>query len=204
MIELPPTCSDHPPTWKFDFPIYHAESRAQWRAWLQINHDRERGMWLCSWKSATGRPTCPYPEAVEEALCFGWIDSTAVTLDPERGLQLMTQRKAKSTWTRLNRRRVADMETAGLMTESGRRPVAVAQANGFWTILDTVEDLIEPDDLVAAFAQNHAARKSWDSFPASPRKQMLTWIVLAGRPETRSARIATIVAAAAQGERAKG
>ena len=204
MIEVPPTSSDHPPTWKFDYPIYHAESRAQWRAWLAVNHDRERGMWLCSWKSTTGRPACPYPEAVEEALCFGWIDSTVVTLDPARGLQLMTKRKAKSTWTRLNRRRAADMEAAGLMTDAGRRAVAVAQANGFWTILDTVEDLIEPDDLLASLAADPAACRNWNAFPASPRKQMLGWIILAGRPDTRAARIATVVTAAAKGERAQG
>ena len=204
MIELPPTCSDHPPTWKFDYPIYHPESRAQWRAWLQVNHDRERGMWLCSWKSTTGRPSCPYPEAVEEALCFGWIDSTVVTLDAERGLQLMTRRKAKSTWTGLNRRRVADMDAAGLMTNAGRQAVAVAQANGFWTILDTVESLTEPDDLLAALDVNPAARRNWSAFPASSRKQMLGWIVLAGKLETRAARVATIVNAASRGERAKG
>lgn len=204
MIEPPPTCSNHPPTWKFEYPIHHPESRAQWRAWLQVNHDRERGMWLCSWKSTTGRPSCPYPEAVEEALCFGWIDSTAVTLDLERGLQLMTRRKAKSTWTRLNRQRVADLEAKGLVTEAGRRAVVVAQANGFWTILDTVEDLIEPDDLVAALDADPIARSNWNAFPASPRKQMLGWVVLAGKHETRVARISTIVTSASKGERAKG
>ena len=204
MIEIPPTCSDHPSTWKFDYPIYHAESRVQWRAWLVNHHLDKRGMWLCSWRPVTGRPVCPYPEAVEEALCFGWIDSTTVTLDPTRGLQLMTPRKAKSTWTKLNRQRVADMEAAGLMTDAGRRAVAVAQANGFWTILDTVEDLIEPEDLVGAFAGNRGARSKWNTFPPSARKQMLGWIILASRPETRATRIATIVSSAEQGLRAKG
>ena len=116
----------------------------------------------------------------------------------------MTKRKAKSTWTRLNRRRVADMDAAGLMADAGRQAVAAAQANGFWTILDSVEDLIEPADLVVALSANPAARSNWNSFPASPRKQMLTWIVLAERPATRAMRIATIVEAAAIGKRAKG
>ena len=115
----------------------------------------------------------------------------------------MTKRKAKSTWTRLNRRRVADMDAAGLMADAGRQAVAAAQANGFWTILDSVEDLVESDDLVAALAANPAARSNWNSFPASPRKQMLMWIILAERPATRAARITTIVDAAATGERAK-
>lgn len=83
---VPPTASAHPAVWKFGYPIFHAESRAAWRAWLEANHDRERGVWLCSWKGPTGRPACPYPDAVEEAICFGWIDSTTGTLDEERRL----------------------------------------------------------------------------------------------------------------------
>ena len=105
MAEDNPSASDHPPTWKFDLPIFHAEHRAQWRAWLATNHATARGVWLCSWRSASARPVCPYPEAVEEAICFGWIDSTVNTLDDDRALQLMTPRKPKSTWTRLNRQR---------------------------------------------------------------------------------------------------
>ena len=87
MSAVPPTASAHPERWKFDFPIFHAESRAAWRAWLVEHHGTERGVWLCSWKAATGRPTCAYADAVEEALCFGWIDSTVNTLDDERGMQ---------------------------------------------------------------------------------------------------------------------
>ena len=110
----------------------------------------ERGVWLCSWRAATGRPVCPYPEAVEEAICFGWIDATVNVLDDDRALQLMTRRKPKSTWTRLNRRRVEALEAAGLMTDAGRRAVAVARQNGWWTIYEPVEALVEPPDLVAA------------------------------------------------------
>lgn len=173
MPEPPPSASDHPATWKFDLPIFHAESRAAWRAWLEARHDRERGVWLCSWRPPTGRPACPYPDAVEEAICFGWIDSTVNTLDDERALQLMTPRKAKSSWTRLNRDRVAAMETAGLMTDAGRRSVQVAQANGFWTKYDAVEDQIEPPELAAALDAVPDARRYWSSLPPSPRKQML-------------------------------
>ena len=149
--------------------MYHAESRPQWRAWLEANHDATPGVWLCSWRTVTGRPTCPYPAVVEEAICFGWIDSTASRLDDERGLQLLTPRKAKSTWTRLNRRRVADMEAAGLMTDAGRRTVDVAKRNGWWTILDPVEDLVEPDDLSTALDTNPTARVAWDAFPERPQ-----------------------------------
>lgn len=201
MSAVPPTASVHPERWKFDFPIFHAESRAAWRAWLAEHHSTERGVWLCSWKAATGRPTCAYADAVEEALCFGWIDSTVNTLDDERGLQLMTPRKPKSSWTRLNRQRVAAMEAAGLMTDAGRRVVDAAQASGWSTLYDTVEDLIEPQELAAALDANPEARSTWDGWPPSLRKQVLWSIVSAARPETATSRIGAIVAKAARGER---
>lgn len=204
MSTAPPSSSDHPATWKFDYPIFHAVSRADWRKWLDHNHDAEPGVWLCSWRPATGKPACPYPDAVEEAICFGWIDSTGSTLDDERGLQLYTPRRPKSSWTRLNRRRVDAMEAAGLMTPAGRRAVEVARANGWWTIFDAVEDLEEPDELAAALDANPDARGHWDAFPAGARKQMLWWVVSAAKPETRIRRVTAIVDAAAVGERARG
>lgn len=187
--------------WKFDYPIYHAETRAQWRAWLQANHDAAPGVWLCSWRAGTGRPACPYPEVVEEAICFGWIDSTVNILDDDRGLQLITPRRPKSTWTRLNRRRAAAMEERGLMTEAGRRAVERAKENSWWTILDPVEDLIEPPDLADALDEDGEARIHWDEFPPSARKAMLWWVISAAREDTRARRIAAIVEKAAKGER---
>lgn len=204
MTSAPPSSSDHPPTWKFGYPIYHAESRAQLRAWLEANHGSTPGVWLCSWRSTTGRPTCPYPEVVEQAICFGWIDSTVNILDEERALQLLTPRRPRSQWTRLNRRRAAEMEHAGQMTDAGRRAIEVAQGNGWWTISDPVEDLLEPAELAAALDGNPAARSAWDGFPPSARKQMLWWLISAAKDDTRSKRIATIVAKAAKGERAQG
>jgi uncharacterized protein YdeI (YjbR/CyaY-like superfamily) len=204
MASVPPSSSDHPQTWKFGYPIYHAETRAQWRTWLETNHATAPGVWLCSWRSAAAKPRCPYPEVVEEAICFGWIDSTVNTFDEDRGLQLLTRRRPRSAWTRLNRQRVADMEAAGLMTDAGRRSVDVARGNGWWTIYDPVEDLVEPDNLATALDANAAARTAWDGFPPSTRKQMLWWVISAARDDTRAQRVATIVAKAAIGERAQG
>lgn len=204
MPSVPTTASDHPPTWKFDFAVYHPPDLAAWRAWLTANHDRARGVWVVSWKRASQREPVPYEQLVEEALCFGWIDSTVNTLDDDRGMQLMTPRKPKSSWTRLNRRRVAELEEQGRMTDAGRRAVAVAQDNGWWTLADSVEDLIEPDDLVGALDAEPAARSSWDGFPPSARKQMLWWLITAAKPETRTRRISTIVSQAAEGRRAQG
>ncbi|WP_031277143.1 YdeI/OmpD-associated family protein [Candidatus Microthrix parvicella] len=201
MATVSPSSSSHPAVWKFEYPMYHAESRGQVRAWLERHHDTARGVWLCSWRTPTGRPRCPYPELVEEAICFGWIDSTAGTLDEERGLQMLTPRKPKSSWTRLNRRRVAEMEAAGLMTEAGRRAVRVARDNGWWSIYDQVEDLIEPDQLREALDANPSARLAWDGFPPSARKMMLWSVVSAAQDSTRRRRIATIVAKAELGRR---
>ncbi len=201
---MPPSDSDHPASWKFGFPIYHPADLAAWRAWLTINAETSRGVWVASWRKASDRERVPYADLVEEAICFGWIDSTVNVLDDERGMQLMTPRKPKSGWTRLNRGRVAAMEAQRRMTDSGRRAVERAQANGYWTIYDTVEDLLEPDELAVALDDDPAARATWDGFPPSARKQMLWWIVSAGRPETRASRVATIVSEAASGRRAQG
>ncbi|MBT0993360.1 YdeI/OmpD-associated family protein [Cellulomonas sp. DKR-3] len=199
-----PPVSDHPATWKFDYPVVHVESRAQWRDWLTEHAGTARGVWLCSWRTPTGRPRCPYPDAVEEAICFGWIDSTTTVLDEDRGLQLFTPRRAKSAWTRLNRERAAEMERRGLMTAGGRSAIDAAIANGWWTISDQVEDLVEPPELAAALDGAPEARQHWDRFPPSARKQMLWWIVSAARDATRETRIAHVVAEAATGRRARG
>ena len=191
-------------TWKFDFPVYHPQDLAAWRAWLEAHHDAARGVWVASWRRASGRDPVSYEDLVEEAICFGWIDSTANILDADRGLQLMTPRKQKSGWTRLNRRRVEAMEAQGRMTAAGRRAVDAAKANGWWTIYDAVEDLVEPQDLAAALAASPPARTAWTGFPPSARKQMLWWVISAGRPETRAKRIAQIVAQAELGRRAAG
>ncbi len=201
---VPASASDHPVSWKFGFPIYHPHDLTAWRAWLAANGDTVRGVWVASWRKASGRDAVAYEDLVEESICFGWIDSTANTLDDERGLQLMTPRKPKSGWTRLNRQRVAALEAQGRMTDAGRRAVDVAKANGWWTIYDPVEDLLEPDELAAALDASPPARRAWDGFPPSARKQMLWWVVSASRPETRTSRIVKIVTEAEAGRRAQG
>ncbi|MGH9211326.1 MAG: YdeI/OmpD-associated family protein [Acidimicrobiales bacterium] len=204
VTRVPATASEHPATWKFDLPIYHPEDLAAWRVWLEANHDTARGVWVASWRKASARDPVVYEDLVEEAICFGWIDSTVNILDDDRGLQLMTPRKPKSSWTRLNRQRVAALEAQGRMSDAGRRAVEVAKANGWWTIYDPVEDLLEPDDLAASLAASPRARTAWNSFPPSARKQMLWWVISASKPETRTSRIARIVSQAESGRRAAG
>lgn len=198
------SASDHPPTWKFDYVIFHPESRADLRAWLEVNHASEPGAWIASWRKETGRLAVSYAELCEELLCWGWIDSTVNTLDDDRLLNLATPRRPRSTWTRLNRRRIEEQAAAGRMTEAGWAAVEVAKANGWWTIYDPVEDLLEPDDLAEALDADTAARRAWDDFSASSRKAMLWWIYSAARQETRRNRVAMIVSKARTGEKAQG
>lgn len=206
MARVPPSASEHPPTWKFDYPVYHPAARGAWRAWLEAHQDDPTGVWVVSWRSSAGRDTVSYSyEAiVQEALCVGWIDSTINVLDEARSLLLVTPRKPRSTWALSNKARVAQLEAEGRIGPRGRRAIEVAKANGWWHILDAVEALLEPDDLAVSLDQIPAARRAWDSFPPSARKQMLFWIVSAAKGDTRRRRIDSIVEQAARGERARG
>jgi uncharacterized protein YdeI (YjbR/CyaY-like superfamily) len=182
----------------------HVETVAAWRRWLAANHARQDGVWLVSWKPATGRPRVAYEEAVEEALAFGWIDSKGRSLDDERSMQWFSPRKPGSGWARTNKERIIRLEREGRMTAAGRAVIDRAKADGSWTLLDAVEALIVPADLGAAFDASPGAVSNWDAFPRSARRTMLEWVAQARRPETRARRIAEIAEAAARGERARG
>lgn len=177
------------------------ETRAELRAWLALHQDDGAGAWIASWKKATGRPAVPYGDIVEELLCVGWVDSTAGTLDAERGMLWCAPRKKGSGWSRPNKERVARLEEAGLLLPRGIEVIARAQADGSWSKLDEVEDGVEPPDLAAALDADPAARANWDAFPRSVKRGLLELVVQAKRPETRERRIATIAADAARNSR---
>jgi uncharacterized protein YdeI (YjbR/CyaY-like superfamily) len=122
----------------------HVEDVEQWRAWLHENAERGTGVWLVSWKRATGRPAVTYEQAIEEALTVGWVDSTAGTIDDERSMLWFAPRKRGSGWSRPNKQRLERLEAAGRMQERGRAVVAQAKQDGSWTLLDDVEDLVVP------------------------------------------------------------
>ena len=183
-------------------PMVGPFDRARWRAWLIANHTSSKGVYLVSWRRTTGRRSVPYEEAVEEALCVGWVDATGRTLDEERGLQWFAPRRPRSGWARSNKERVARLEAAGLLLPAGLAAIEEAKRNGAWTLLDDVEDLVVPADLAEALAAAPPAAESWDAFPRSARRAMLEWVVQARRPATRAERIARIADAAARGERA--
>jgi uncharacterized protein YdeI (YjbR/CyaY-like superfamily) len=183
-------------------PMVGPFDRAGWRHWLVDNHGASNGVYLVSWRRATGRPSVPYEDAVEEALCVGWIDSTGRNIDDERSIQWFSPRRAKSAWARSNKERVARLTAAGLMLPAGLAAIEEAKRTGMWTLLDDVENLVVPDDLSAALASRPSARDNWDAFPPSARRAMLGWVVQAGRPETRAKRIDQIAEKAATNERA--
>jgi uncharacterized protein YdeI (YjbR/CyaY-like superfamily) len=177
--------------------------RASWRAWLEEHHLRDTGVWLVSFKKATDKPRVDYDDAVEEALCFGWIDSLVRTLDDERAMQLFTPRKPRSPWSPSNRSRVERLVAAGLMQPAGRARIEEAKRDGSWEAYAVAESLEVPPDLRAAFAAGPArARSSWDAFSPSSRRAILWWVHSAKRPETRARRIAQVVREAAHGRRA--
>jgi len=180
----------------------HPKSRAEWRAWLERNHADSPGIWLLYYKKATGKPRLEYDEIVEEALCFGWVDSRAGRLDDERSMLLITPRRPKSGWSKPNKERIRKLKRAGLLTEAGLEAVEVAKRNGAWTVLDGPEALEMPADLHAAFEENMAAKENYEAFPPSAKKVILAWIATAKREETRSKRIVETVRSAARNERA--
>ncbi len=187
-----------------DAPLVHADDRATWRAWLEANHATSSGVWLVTWRRRSGRPGLDYEAAIEEALCFGWVDSTAGRVDDDRGKLYFAPRKPRSGWAATNKARIERLIAEGRMAPAGLSALERAKANGSWEVLDSVERLDVPADLAAALAARSPAAVNFAAFPPSARKQMLGWVALARRPETRATRIRQIADAAARNERARG
>lgn len=164
-----------------------AERRAQWHAWLQAHHRTSPGIWLVTWKKASGRPQLSYDAIVDEALCYGWVDSRPRSIDGQQSARLITPRKPASNWSARNKARVGQLTAAGLMHPAGLAAVAAAKANGTWTTLDHVETLTEPPDLTTALDATPSARHHWDAFPRSTRRAILEWITNAKTSTTRQA-----------------
>lgn len=170
-----------------DIGRFEPADRAAWRNWLDRNHSTSTGVWLVFRKGAARQLT--YDASVEEALCFGWIDSTLNPIDASRYMQLFTPRKAKSGWSRINKARVLKVIADGLMMPAGRQKIAAAKRDGSWKALDAVESLKVPADFRAALDANPDARANYDALTASGKKRYLHWINNVKRPETRARRV---------------
>lgn len=178
--------------------IFYPKSLTAWRRWLEKNHISKQAVWLVFYKKSSQKKSLTWSEAVDVALCFGWIDSKKIKIDEETAHQFFSKRKAKSTWSKINKEKVENLIATGLMREAGYISIETAKQNGSWTILDEVEELIIPKDLKAELKNKPVAKVYFENLSRSVKKAILQWLVMAKRPETRQKRIDEIVGMAAQ------
>lgn len=176
-----------------EIEIFYPTSLSAWRKWLEKNHLSKQAVWVVFYKKGSDHKSITWSEAVDVALCFGWIDSKKIKIDEVQSHQFFSKRKPKSTWSKINKLKVELLIDQGLMTEAGYKSIETAKENGSWTILEEVEELIIPDDLETAFQNQPNAKEFFLSLSKSNRKAILQWIVLAKRPETRQNRITETV-----------
>jgi uncharacterized protein YdeI (YjbR/CyaY-like superfamily) len=180
----------------------HPLALEEWRSWLAMNHAQIAGIWLISWKTTTGKPRFKEGEAIEEALCWGWIDSLPRALDDERSMLLFTPRKQKSNWSAINKGRATRMMEEGRMQPAGQAKIDYARANGQWDALNGVEVMVVPPDLESAFQRFPGSDSNFKAFPKSAKRGILEWILNAKTAETRAKRINETAGLAAQNIRA--
>lgn len=175
-----------------------AKTRKEWRNWLAKNGQTEKSVWLIIYHKRSNIKSVYYEEAVEEAICFGWIDSIAHKRDEHSRYQFFAQRKPRSNWSKANRERAKEMIKAKLMTPNGQAMIDLAQKTGTWNALIDVENSVVPEDLQKLFNTNKTAFKNFQTFPPSSKRIILGWILTAKTPETRSKRINQAVELAAK------
>lgn len=185
------------------WPLVKAKDRKAWRSWLAKHHQHEQGAWLVMPHKGIARDEPSYADAVEEALCFGWIDSVKHRFDAHHAVQFYGPRKPKSKWSITNHERVRRLIDAGLMAPAGQAMIDLAKRTGTWDVLVSAQNDVMPDDLRLAFSRNDTALKHFRAFPPSSRRLILEWIATAKRPATRAKRIAATVDLAAKNIRAQ-
>jgi len=170
------------------------KNRDDWREWLRKNHLSEKEIWLIYYKKHTKKPTVVYNEAVEEALCFGWIDSIVRRIDDETYMQKYTPRKAKSVWSLINRNRVIKLIKEKKMTKAGMELVEIAKKNGQWKKAYSSKDKLEPPkEFTIALKANPTAFKNFNNLPPSSRNNYIGWILSAKKEDTIKRRIDFVV-----------
>ena len=173
--------------------LLYFKNAHEWREWLHENHLNCTGVELIFYKVDSEFESMRWEEAVQVALCYGWIDSTVRKLDEDRRKQAFGPRKDKSVWSKVNKNYIEKLIADNLMHESGLQKIEIAKQNGSWTSLDAVENHEIPDDLQQAFDKNPIALTNYQNFSASYRKSYLYWLNQAKREETRRARIEEII-----------
>jgi uncharacterized protein YdeI (YjbR/CyaY-like superfamily) len=180
-------------------PTVHVRTRAEWRAWLQANHDSVAEIWLLFDKKHTGQAAVPYEDSIEEALCFGWVDSLIRRIDDTRYARKFTPRKPDSKWSSINCRRYARMKAQGLLTEAGRQRPPTAKIVDSPPRPPRGQDV--PDYLAKALKKHRAAWTTFETLAPSHRWHYVMWIDQAKRPETRERRLQQAIAMLTRGEK---
>ena len=181
---------------------FYAKDREAWRKWLSEHCDKAKSVWLIIYKKGATKKSISYAEAVEEALCFGWIDSKPNKRNEESFYQFFAKRNPSSNWSRINKARVKKLMEEGLMTPPGMAVIKQAKANGKWEALDDTENLVIPGDLKTLLKANREAAAHFEAFPRSVKRGILEWILNAKTPATRLRRIEETVSLAANNVRA--
>jgi len=179
-----------------------AEDQNQWRSWLKNHHATNESIWLILFHKESGIPSVTYTQAVQKALCFGWIDSRPNKRDDKSYYCYFARRNPKSNWSKINKVLVEKLISEGKREKAGLSMVKIAKENGTWNALDGVENLIEPEDLKHEFKKNDSAYDNWANFPKSVKRGILEWILNAKKTETRTKRISETVQLASKNERA--
>lgn len=181
--------------------LFDPQNKEDWRNWLAENHQTKQSVWVVFYTQKSGKKNMSWSESVDEALCFGWIDSKKIKIDAETSHQFFSKRKPKGTWSKINKEKIVQLIETGKMMPAGLEVIERAKENGSWTILDEVEELLVPNDLALALHQHETAKLYFESLSKSVRKMLLYWLVSAKRPETRQKRLTEIVERALEGKK---
>ncbi|MES2239968.1 MAG: YdeI/OmpD-associated family protein [Bacteroidota bacterium] len=173
--------------------LLYFKNANEWRNWLHENHANSKGVDLIFYKVDSPFESMRWEEAVQVAICYGWIDSTVRKIDADKRKQSFSPRKDKSVWSKVNKTYIEKLISENLIHESGLKKIEIAKKNGSWNSLDHVEDLVIPTDLEIAFQKNNQAFENYKNFSPSYRKSYLYWLNQAKREETRNNRIVEII-----------
>ena len=177
-----------------EYQQIYFQNRERWREWLEKNHNHSGGIFLIYYKKHTDKQSIPYNDAVEEALCFGWIDSIVKRIDDERYMQKFTPRNPKSLWSETNKKRVKNMIEQGKMTEAGSIKIKKAKENGKWfEANDVKKEFVLSEEFLELLSVDTKAKKSFDKQSPSQKKNYIQWIMSAKKPETQKRRLLKMI-----------
>ncbi len=185
------------------YNTFYPKNNLAWQKWLEKNHAIKDSIWLIYYKKDSGISTIKYSDAVDIALCYGWIDSKQLPIDDEKHMQYFCKRKPKSVWSKVNKAKVEKLIAEGRMQQAGIDIINIAKQNGSWQVLDDAENLIIPKILEAEFAKYKNAKSNFENMSRTDKRNILQWLTMAKRPETIQNRITEIANLAEQGLKPK-